>query len=261
MAERKTNRNAQRLKRGHGFRISRKPVVHVIANDSRHHTNGSIGIPHQDGARVLFAIARDPQTIFASWNIDWQSVFNKRMPPDRQVHVRLYHAHRLEKTVPVEAMAAMHYVTILDPHGSYRLEIGYYQPVDVWNSVAASEEILMPRYEGGEAANADIATIPFHVSFQQLVDLFEPVCDAGLATVIARFQDSASRNEEPNDLDPEQKNTLKKLNLSPSEIATARRTFEQIDGEKLARRTRALLRFGSTSPSRGFEGDWSSAGS
>ena len=44
-------------------------------------------------------------------------------------------------------------------------------------------------------------------------------------------------------------------------IADARRAFNQIDSEKLARRTRALLGLGSISSSRGFEGDWASAGS
>ena len=39
-----------------------------------------------------------------------------------------------------------------------------------------------------------------------------------------------------------------------------RDAFDEIAGEKLARRTRALLGFGLTSPSRGFERDWASAG-
>ncbi len=37
--------------------------------------------------------------------------------------------------------------------------------------------------------------------------------------------------------------------------------FNQIDREKLKRGAEALLGFGATSPSRGFKGDWTSAGS
>ncbi len=155
-------------------------------------------------------------------------------------------------------MAAMHYVTISDPLGSYRVGIGYYQPADVWNSVAMSNEILMPRYEGGETSDMDIAMIPFHVSFQQLVDLFGPASDAALATVIARFQERALSSEEPNGLNPEEK---KILNVSLSEIATARRLFDQADCEKLARRASVLPCFGSSSPSHGFAPDRDSAGS
>ena len=46
-----------------------------------------------------------------------------------------------------------------------------------------------------------------------------------------------------------------------SEVADSRRAFNQIDSEKLKRRAEALLRSGATSPSRGFKGDWTSAGS
>ncbi len=233
-------------------------MVQVAADGRFHDVKDNLDLPHVYDRPALFAIARDPRTIFVSWNIDWHSVFEKGMPRDRQVHLRLYRLDGLEKSVAVEAMAAMHYVTISDPLGSYRVGIGYYQPADVWNSVAMSNEILMPRYEGGETSDMDIAMIPFHVSFQQLVDLFGPASDAALATVIARFQERALSSEEPNGLNPEEK---KILNVSLSEIATARRLFDQADCEKLARRASVLPCFGSRSPSHGFAPDRDSAGS
>jgi len=257
VTERKRNRNAQTLNAALGFRITKKPVVQVAESGRSDH----IDVPEVYDRPAVFAIARDPLTIFVSWNIDWHSEFKKGVPTDRRVHVRVYRADRLENTVPVEPMAAMHYVTISDPHDSYHVDIGYFQPADIWNSVAMSNEILMSHYESGEAADRDIATIPFHVSFQELVDFFGPASDTGLATVIARFQQRAVTSEDPNVRDAGQNNILRKLNLSLPEIAGARRSFDQIGCEKLARRTSSLLGFGSTSPLRGFEGDWSSAGS
>jgi hypothetical protein len=257
MTERKRNRNAQTLNPALGFLISKKPVVQVAEARRSDH----IEVPGVYDRPAVFAIARDPVTIFVSWNIDWHSEFKKGAPTDRRVHVRLYRADRLENTVPVEPMSAMHYITISDPHDCYRVDIGYFQPADVWNSVAMSNEILMSHYDRGEPADRDIATIPFHVSFQQLVDFFGPASDARLATVVARFQQRAVTTEEPNVRDAGQNDILSKLKLSPSEIARARCTFDQIDCEKLARRTSPLLGFGSTSPSRGFEGNWSSGGS
>jgi len=60
---------------------------------------------------------------------------------------------------------------------------------------------------------------------------------------------------------PEQRKIVRLGDVALSESADARRAFNQIDSEKLARRTRALLGLGSISSSRGFEGDWASAGS
>ena len=56
----------------------------------------------------------------------------------------------------------------------------------------------------------------------------------------------------------EEKRILWRLEVSLPEIAAARRTFDDTDSEKLARRTGALLGFSASSPSRGFaDTSWS----
>src|SRR5437773_572359 len=260
MAETKRNRNAQGLKTRGGFRISRNPVVQIIA-DERHDVPDGVRLPREYGARILFAIARDPRTIFASWNIDWLALFEQVIPRDRQVHLRVHCADGLEqKTVAVEPLAAMHYLTTSGTHASYRVEIGYYDPADVWHSVAMSQKIVMPTDDIAETADVDLATIPFHLGFQQLLDFFGVSNGTALATVMSQFQKRVL-SEQPKALSGEEKKILRKLRSSVSEIAAARRAFNKIAREKLARRTRALLDFTSTSPSRGFEGDWVSVGS
>src|SRR6058998_2772537 len=262
MTETKRNRNAQELKTSGGFRISGKPLVHITAAEERQDSPDTIGLPRKHGARILFAIARDPHTIFASWNIDWPALFEKVVPVDRRVHLRVHRADGLEqKTVAVEPLAAMHYLTTSGTHASYRVEIGYYDPADVWHSAAMSHEIVTPPDDVAETVDVDLATIPFHIGFQQLLDFFGASNGTALATVMSQFQKRVLSSEPPKALSGEEKKILRKLNASVSEIATRWRAFNEIDGEKLARRTRALLGFGSTSPSRGFEGDRVSVGS
>lgn len=261
MTETKRKRNTRTLKAREGFQISREPVV-CLATDNRPKDSGnSITLPRAYGPPVLFAIARDSRCIFAGWNIDWLSVFGKTMPMDRQVHLRVYRTDGLEqKSVAVEPMAGMHYVTISEPHGSYRLEIGYYQPADVWHSVATSNKIVMPPDAITESADVDLVTIPFHLSFQQLVDLLGHANDSQLATIISQFQKRALSSEERTRLSPDEKRILGKLDVSLSDIATAWRALDRANSEKLARRTVAIFAFGPSSPSRGFERDWGSAG-
>jgi hypothetical protein len=253
MTARKTNHTA--------FEISSRPVVPFAAEEQPYDASGSGGLPRVHGPPILFAIARDPRTIFTYWNIDWPSIFEKTVPVDRQVYLRLYRADGLEeRSVAVEPMVGVHYVTISGAHSSYRVEIGYYQPADVWHSVATSNQVMMPADRIAGTADVDLATIPFHVNFQQLVDLFGAANNDALATVISRFQKRAN-SKGHKELGAKERTILRKVDVSLSEIAATRRAFNETDCEKLRKRTDALLGFGSTSPSREFKGDWASAGS
>jgi len=213
-----------------------------------------IGVTHAHGQPFLFAIARDARTIFASWNIDWRAVFQKGMPADRQVHLRIIGGDGiLETTVAVEPMGAMHFVKTSGLHNAYRVDIGYFQPFDTWNSVATSVDVEMPSQGSVELADVDLATIPFHLSFQQLASLFAAANDTSVARVVSEFQKRVLNSDKPNEATPLDRRILSSLNLSLDEIATAERDFRKIDSEKLARRARAMLQVAATSPVRGFE--------
>jgi hypothetical protein len=256
MAKRKVKRNARTLKARGGFKICREPIVPLSTHAPSPATD-SIGLPHVYGRPVLFAIARDAATIFASWNIDWQRVFQKAKPANRQVYLRIIGDDGLErKRVPIEPMAAVHYVTMSRLRDCSRVEIGYFQPIDTWHSVAISNKIEIPPQGKTEVADIDLATIPFHLSFQELLDFFGPANAAPLAKVVSQFQKRAIRSDQPNDSAEAQ--ILRKLGMSLAQIAAAQRDFQKSDTEKLVRRTGALLQFTRTSPWRGFEGNFGS---
>jgi len=219
-----------------------------------------LGLPRFHGSPRLVAIARDPWTIFAYWNVDWPSIFKNGAPIDRQVHLRIDCADGLEeKEAAIEPMAGMHYVTMSQRHRACRIEIGYYQPADVWHSVVMSKEIVIPPAEMSEAGHVDLATIPFHLRFQQLVDLFGAANDDALATVISRFQTRAVSSGRYEKLSPNERKILRRAGVALSELADARRAFNQLDSEKLRKEAEVLLKPGATSPSRGFKVDWASA--
>jgi hypothetical protein len=254
MAKRKTKRNAGRLEARHGFKISKAPTVRLADDGPLPDVHDRMGPTRVCGQPFLFAIARDARTIFATWNIDWRSVFEKAMPADRQVHLRVIAGDGVMETrVAVEPMSAMHYVTISDLHDSYRVEIGYFQPFDTWHSVATSDEVEMPPHGSVDLADVDLATIPFHLSFQQLANLFGTANDISVARIVSEFQKRVLSRDKPNEATLSETQILQKLNLSLPEIAAADRDFKKIDTEKLARRARAMFRFAATSPVRGFE--------
>jgi hypothetical protein len=207
----------------------------------------------------LFAIARDPHTVFAYWIIDWSSIFENTAPVDRQVHLRVYRDDGSEETSEaVEPMAGNCYLAVSEPREKYRLEIGYYQPEAVWNSVAKSDPVTMPPESVAQSVDVDVATIPFHLSFQRLIDTFRGSNGNALSEIVSRLQKRAVSNEERALLSPEEWEILRAMNLSVEDIDAARRAFQERGGAALRRRAEALLGFGASSPSRGFGGSsWS----
>jgi hypothetical protein len=251
-----------KVKARKAFHISRKPVVPFAEDEQSHPLSNGSELPRLPGPPRLVAIARDPWTIFAYWNVDWPSIFKNAAPFDRQAHLRVHCTDGLEeKETAVEPLAGTHYITLSQRHRACRIEIGYYQPADIWHSVVMSNEIMIPPAETSEAERVDLATIPFHLRFQQLVDLFGAANDDPLALVISRLQTRAVSSGRQEKLLAEERQTLRRAGVALSDLADARRAFNQIDREKFKRDAEALLGLGATSPSHGFRGDWTSAGS
>ena len=239
-----------------GFRISNGPVKQSAeeAGGKSADISDLADLPRAYGAPLLLAIARDPRTIFTYWSIDWPRLFAQTIPVDRQVHLRVYRGDgALEMRAAVEPMAGNSYLTVSQPRGVYRVEIGYYQPEDVWNSVAISNEVTMPPDDIAQHADVDLATIPFHLNFQQLLRLFRLSDGAPLAETISRFQKRALYEEGRELMTSEEQKILRAMNLSPSEIADARGAYFGSDkGETSRRKLEVLLGFGSSSPRGGF---------
>jgi hypothetical protein len=244
------------------YRVSNGPVVRLARSDSKPPAEfaDAIELPRVYGAPLLFAIARDPRTLFVYWNVDWSAIFESTAPVDRQVHLRVYRADGTEEmTEAVEPMAGNCYLSVSEPRETYQVEIGYYQPENVWNPVAISDRTTAPAEQVIGNLDVDVATIPFHLSFQRLIDLFRASNTDALTEIISRLQKRAVSEEDQALLRPEEWELLRAMDLSIEDMSTARRAFTgRRNGAALRRRAEALLGFGATSPARGFGGSsWS----
>jgi hypothetical protein len=244
------------------YRVSNGPVVRLARSDSKPPAEfaDAIELPRVYGAPLLFAIARDPRTLFVYWNVDWSAIFENTAPVDRQVHLRVYRADGTEEMAEaVEPMAGNCYLSVSEPREIYHVEIGYYQPGNVWNPVAISERTTMPPEEVVENLEVDVATIPFHLSFQRLIDLFRASNTDALSEIISRLQKRAVSEHDRALLSPEEWQLLRAMDLSIEDMGVARRGFgSRRNGAALRRRAETLLGFGATSPTRGFGGSsWS----
>ena len=173
MSENITSESNQGANGPRGYRISNGPVVRLARSDSKLPPDlaDAIELPRVYGAPLLFAVARDPRTLFVYWNVDWSSIFENTAPVDRQVHLRVSRADGSEElTQAVEPMAGNCYLNVTQPSGNYRVEFLYFQPEAIWHSVATSEQITMPTERVTGSDDLDVAPIPFRLSFTPVID-------------------------------------------------------------------------------------------
>jgi hypothetical protein len=191
------------------------------------------------------AIARDPRTLFVCWSVDWSAAFDNGLPADRCVHVRLRQSGK-EKTVPVEPMSGGCAIEDLEPGETYSVELGYYAPPDTWNSVVIGNEVMMPFASEGGNESVDVATVPFHLTFHRMLNVFRGAESGDLAQRLAEFQERAGMTK----LSREESQIVRALDLSPENLqktAAARESLEK------SQRLSGRAPFGA-SPIEGFGG-------
>src|SRR3982751_2822465 len=109
------------------FLISGHTVVTLAEAERIDFIPDAVQLPRFYGEPLLFAIARDPHTIFVCWSADWVSVFGNTAPAERKGHLRVYREDGGEETTAAaEPMAGNCYLSVSHPRATYRVEIGYY---------------------------------------------------------------------------------------------------------------------------------------
>jgi hypothetical protein len=236
-----------------GFRISNGPVAGPSHEDASDFARAHLGSP------LLFAMPRDPRTLFVYWNIDWSTAFGGEEPKNRQVYLRVMtDKEEGESESIIEPLLGSFYAAVAKPRGNYRVNLGYYTLADEWRSIAFSDAVTMPPDSVSENTVVDVATVPFHLSFQKMIDSFCESNGDPLATVLSRIQERALTSDDV-DLPAEEREVLLAMNLSVNALRQGRKSFsDQPNKSVLRKRAEAILGFGATSPTGGFSSSsWS----
>lgn len=244
----------EEMEGGAEFVLSSQPVVpeQRAAETSPGRDYENLGeLPRSYGGAFLFAIARDPHTVFVYWDIDWPAVFGDTPPVDRKVHLRaLWHEGIEESAAAVEPMAGSHLLSVAQARSCYRIELGYYAPENIWNSVALSAAVMTPPDDVAEDGPVDVATIPLHLSFQRIVDTFRTSKYDGdaLAQILGRLQQQADSSDAA--LPESERELLRALGSGATESQAAQRARLRNAPDAFASRERieSILGFGASSP-------------
>ena len=211
-------------------------------------------LPRVYGPPLLFSIPRDPHTLFTYWNVDWADIFSRSEPMDRQVYLRVKKDDGIDESEAiVEPMLGSHYAGVAQPGGNYHTELGYYGAAGAWSAVVTSDAVTMPPDSASENAELDLATVPFHLSFQRLIDLFRASNGNAIGAILARLQKRVVTESDGDLLTPEEWEVFRAMDVSVADLDASREPFGR-NADGLRKKTEAVLGFGATSPAHPFGG-------
>lgn len=142
-------------------------------------------LPRSYGDGGIFVVAQEPHWLFCYWD--------HTLSDGIEGAVFLRHgrqgAERPEAEVPVPADTNSWYFPVRDADADYYVELGHYRGGD-WKTLTRSGTVLTPRDTLAGFGEAVFANMPFHATFQQLVEKLRGEMRGGesLAAALARLQ-------------------------------------------------------------------------
>jgi uncharacterized protein len=197
-------------KKSGSFQISNEPLVHGKTGEDVHKYEASpeshsvaaavlhtayeeLGqLPESYGVNSIFLIARDPQWLFTYWDIDWGSFpANAAREGGKKIYLKVFFENdREQATIEVNPEAKNWYIPVPQPSTTYHVEIGYFGDKAKWTPIARSGGATTPSDAMSGEDSAEFATLPFHLTFQRLVDIVKTAMEQGesLVAALSRLQ-------------------------------------------------------------------------
>lgn len=142
-------------------------------------------LPATYGARSLYLVAYDPHQLFAYWDLDWPA------EKSRNFALEVHGADgAVETRVELTPPEASRYLRVKQPGAQYTVQLTARGRDGRWRPLAASGPVTMPPAGVAPETDPAFATLPFHLSFQRLIDLLKGAMRPreNLTHVLARLQ-------------------------------------------------------------------------
>ncbi|MDQ6624522.1 MAG: DUF4912 domain-containing protein [Verrucomicrobiota bacterium] len=153
-----------------GFSISDQPLAGAMAADPEN--GASAELTAAKGNEPLYLLPRDPHSVVAYWDLDWSIAFGEPAPREREVMLKISKTGEAEvKSVAVQPRAGSYLIEELEADNTYSATLGYYDSSTEWVPLAVSAPVATPGAKLADLADGDFATVPFHLSFQRMLEL------------------------------------------------------------------------------------------
>jgi hypothetical protein len=207
-------------------------------------------LPRTYGRPTIFAIARDPKSLFVYWDIDWLVALGHAATAEPEILLRVYDMNNREVCrLRVEPMANNCDISLTGAGEAFRVELGYFDSGQVWHDLAASQPAKMPTDKVGALEPGDFALVPFHITFQRLTELFHssPKAETSLAASLADLKEKAADPERHGALNSAEKEIYQAMKAGASQPEDQPRKRDPAAETKLQRKLERIVRFGPSS--------------
>ncbi|HEY3602000.1 MAG TPA: DUF4912 domain-containing protein [Chthoniobacterales bacterium] len=173
-----------------GFQICNEPVA-----SGKTEAGPEEELPESYGTDLLYIIAQDPASLFVYWDMNWPRRFAEAELSPRPVHLRTHRVDgEIDSTREINPFRGRCYVEVTTPGAGYYCELGCFAGEE-WRALARSAATATPEAGPSENLSTTFATLPLHLSFQRLLDIFATAqSEQGLALSVSELQ-SASRKD------------------------------------------------------------------
>ncbi len=170
-------------------------------------------LPAAYGTQSVYLVAYDPRQLFAYWDVDWTAA------PGAAFVLRLCGADsQVESEHSITPADAGRYLPATRSGGTYFVELGTRGRDGAWNPGATSGRVTMPPEGLASEDDPKFATLPFHLSFQRLLELIQGAMGQreDLTAALSRLQHGDRSGMQPiagalEGIDSEQLHSLESL--------------------------------------------------
>jgi hypothetical protein len=150
-------------------------------------------LPENYGTGRMGLVARDPHWFYCYWDIPHKQFCDaSTTASDGKVYLQVYYpGGELVKQIELPEGARSWMIPMKTPGATYYAEIGTYASDGAFQPLSRSQEARAPRDTLSDNGFARLVTIPFHLSFWQLVELVtgHQIQGETLAQALARLQE------------------------------------------------------------------------
>jgi hypothetical protein len=143
------------------------------------------------GYGEMFAIARDPHWLYTYWDFDYS-----KFPANRKLYLNVYCAGNHEAEIEINEIARNWYIPVQNADGEYTVEFGYRDEKGVLTKVGTAGPTRTPPESISANWDTQFATVPFHLSFNFLLDVMASARAEGknLTEALGKLQQQAIGN-------------------------------------------------------------------
>jgi hypothetical protein len=120
------------------------------------------------GYAEMFVVARDPHCLYSYWDFDYS-----QFPQSRKLFLQIFRGETLENVIEINEIARNWYIPVQAADADYRVCFGYRDANDRWTEVGSAGPTRTPPESISPKWETEFATVPFHLSFNFLVEVIE----------------------------------------------------------------------------------------